>query len=334
MDLSKYPKRTYTKGYTPLEHLDRFSEALGGPQIYIKRDDLTGLIGGGNKARKLEFALAEALEEGADTLITCGAVQSNSCRASLAAANREGLRTRLLLLPHGERGQYNPRAGGNNLLYHLLGVDRIEVAEEGIDSLAEMERMAEEARAEGLKPYILKGNDASARATIGHVICAQEIVAQLMEMNIEIDMAYTVSGSGGTHAGLLIGTRALGRPLKVTGICIRRSQEEQEARAWDVVQRTSDLLGITDQVPRKEVVCDDGYYLPGYLMPNPGMVEAVKLLAKTEGILLDPIYSGKAMAGLIDHIRQDRFSKDRNILFMHTGGVPALDLYADVFLED
>jgi D-cysteine desulfhydrase len=331
MDLSRFPRRVYTESPTPLEFLPRFSEALGGPRIYIKRDDLTGLTGGGNKSRKMEFIMGQALEKGCDTIITCGAVQSNSCRITLAAAIKEGLACRILLLEHEPLGMYDPRAGANNLLFDLLEPELIRVVPPGVDANTEMEKMAQEALAEGRKPHVIAGNRASARAALGHVVCAREILDQLDEQDIGIDCVVTPSGSGGTHGGLLTGFHALGRPLATAGINIRRYKAEQEEMVWDVVKRTSDLIGDPGCVPEEAVVCFDSYYQPGYQEPNPGMVEAVRLLAKTEGILLDPVYNGKAMAGLIDLVRQGYFKKADNLLFIHTGGAIALYVYLETF---
>ena len=178
MDLTRFPRRRYTEGYTPIEKLQRFSGALGGPEIYIKRDDLLGLTGGGNKTRKLEFVVADALAKGCDTLVTCGAVQSNHCRLTLSAAVKEGLHCRLVI---EERvpGTYDPRASGNNFLFRLLGAETIKVMPGGIDEVAEMEKMAQEAEAEGRKPYIIDGSNASALSALGYVACAQELTAQL-----------------------------------------------------------------------------------------------------------------------------------------------------------
>ena len=333
MNIDKFPRRRYTDGFTPIEKLNRFSDALDGPEIYIKRDDLTGLTLGGNKTRKLEFVIANALKKGCDTIITCGAVQSNSCRLTLSAAIKENLKCRLLLLEHEPTGLYDPNASGNNLLFNLLEAEQVKVIPHGADAEAKMKKMADEATAEGRKPYIIEGNYASALAALGHVVCAQEILGQMNEKGICFDQVICPSGSGGTHGGLLTGFFGFNHPIPVNGINIRRGKAEQEKRVLDVIERTVELAESETKVPREAVVCFDDYYQPGYMMPNPEMIEAVRLLAKTEGILLDPCYSGKAMAGLIDLIRNGYFKNNEKILFIHTGGSPALFAYLDTFLQ-
>jgi len=204
MDLSKFPRRRYTAGPTPIEFLPRFTRALGGPNVYIKRDDLLGLTSGGNKTRKLEFLVADALAQGADTLITCGAVQSNHCRLTLAAAVKEGLKCRLVL---EERvpGSYNPDASGNNFLFRLLGVEKIEVVPGGSDMMAAMRKVADDLNKDGRKSYIVPGGGSNPIGATGYVACAQEIQGQLFENGVAIDRLCVASGSAGTHAGLVVG---------------------------------------------------------------------------------------------------------------------------------
>jgi len=333
MDLTRFPRRRYTEGYTPIEKLPRLSEVLVGPEIYIKRDDLLGLTGGGNKTRKLEFVVADALDRGCDTLITCGAIQSNHCRLTLSAAVKEGLKCRLVI---EERvpGTYNPGASGNNFLFRLLGAEKIKVVPGGIDEVEEMQKMAAEAESEGRKPYIIDGSNASALSALGYVACTEEITAQLFEKGIHIDHIVCPSGSGGTHGGLLTGLLGTNTDIPVAGINVRRSKELQEEKVYDIVKRTVNFLDIKSDVPKDIVVCFDDYYGPGYSLPNDKMIEAVKLLARTEGILVDPVYTGKAMAGLIDLVRNGYFKKSEKILFLHTGGSPALYAYIDTFLTD
>ena len=333
MDLTRFPRRRYTEGYTPIEKLDNFSRALGGPEIYIKRDDLLGLTGGGNKTRKLEFVVADALAQGCDTLITCGAIQSNHCRLTLAAAVKEGLKCRLVI---EERvpGTYDPQGSGNNLLFRLLDAEVIRVLPSGIDEVAEMEKLVKETEAEGRKPYIIDGSNASALSALGYVACAQELTAQLFDKGLHIDHIVCPSGSGGTHGGLVTGLWASNTPVPVVGINVRRSRELQVPKVYDVVQRTARFLDIATPVPKDIVTCFDDYYQPGYSIPNESMIEAVKLLARTEGILTDPVYTGKALAGLIGLVRTGYFTKDERVLFLHTGGSPALYAYLDTFLTE
>jgi D-cysteine desulfhydrase len=331
MNLAKFPRRRYTEGHTPIERLSRLSTTLGGPAIYMKRDDLLGLAGGGNKTRKLEFLVAEALSQGADTLITCGAVQSNHCRLTLAAAVKEGLRCRLVL---EERvpGSYNPEAGGNNFLFRLLGVEKIEVVPGGADMTAAMRHAADDVAAEGRKAYVIPGGGSNPVGATGYVACAEEILGQAFEKGLRIDRVVCASGSAGTHAGLVTGFYGNNSNIPVIGIDVSRKKDAQEELVYDLVQRTARHVGIESEIPGKAVLCFDEYVGPGYSLPTPEMAEAVRMLATLEGILIDPVYTGKAMAGLIDLVRKGYFSKDEQVLFVHTGGSPALYVYVNDIL--
>ena len=330
MNLAKFQRRRYTEGNTPIEKLNHLSKALGGPNIYIKRDDLLGLASGGNKTRKLEFLVADALAKGADTLITCGAVQSNHCRLTLAAAIKEGLKCRLIL---EERvpGSYDPNASGNNFLYSLLGVEKIKVVAGGTNLLAEMQGFADELAAEGRKGYIIPGGGSNEIGATGYVACAQETIEQLFDMGLNIDHFVTASGSAGTHAGLVVGFIGTNANIPITGISVRQPKDIQEANVYKLVEKTAVHVGINSIIPKEAVKVFDDYVGPGYSLPTPEMVDAIKMLAKLEGILLDPVYSGKSMAGLIGLVRQGYFKKDDNVLFLHTGGSPALYAYTHLF---
>jgi len=332
MNLAKFPRRRYTAGYTPIERVPRFSEALGGPNIYIKRDDLLGLTAGGNKTRKLEFLVAEALAQGADTLITCGAIQSNHCRLTLAAAVKEGLKCRLVL---EERvpGSYRPQASGNNFLYNLLGVEQVKVVPAGASLLEEMAAVAGELADTGRKGYVIPGGGSNPLGALGYVACAQEILAQTFDLGLDIQTILCASGSAGTQAGLLTGVQGCNLNVPVLGINVSRTREAQEALVYGLVQQTAKYVGLSAAVPRETVTCFGDYVGPGYSLPTPGMAEAVQLLARTEGILLDPVYTGKAMAGLIDLVRKGYFERESNILFVHTGGSPALYVYEEYLLS-
>ncbi len=332
MNLAKFPRRRYTEGKTPIEKLSQLSTELGGPTIYMKRDDLLGLAGGGNKTRKLEFLVAEALNLGADTLITCGAVQSNHCRLTLAAAVKEGLKCRLVL---EERvpGSYHPEAGGNNFLFRLLGVEKVTVAAGGSDMTAAMQRVADEVAGEGRKAYIIPGGGSTPLGATGYVSCAQEILAQTFEMGINIDRIICASGSAGTHAGLVTGFYGSNSNIPVMGINVSRSRDEQEQLVYELAKATAAHVGAHTEIPARAVRCYDEYVGPGYSLPTTGMAEAVRMLAGLEGILMDPVYTGKAMAGLIDLARKGYFSKEENVLFIHTGGSPALYVYMSDILE-
>jgi D-cysteine desulfhydrase len=326
MNLAKFPRRRYTEGRTPIEKLARLTAELGGPTIYIKRDDLLGLAGGGNKTRKLEFLVAEALDQGADTLITCGAVQSNHCRLTLAAAVKEGLKCRLVL---EERvpGSYKPESGGNNFLFQLMGVEKISVAPGGSDMMAAMQAAADEVAGEGRKAYIIPGGGSNPVGATGYVACAEEILAQIFDVGINIDRIICASGSAGTHAGLVTGFYGNNSNIPLIGINVSRPKSDQEELVYDLVQKTAKHIGLNSDIPREAVVCFDEYVGPGYSLPTPEMAEAVRMLARLEGVLIDPVYTGKTMAGLIDLVRKGAFNKDENLLFVHTGGSPALYVY-------
>jgi len=331
MNLAQFERRRYTEGKTPLEFLPNFTKALGGPNIYIKRDDLLGLTSGGNKTRKLEFLMADALKQGADTIITCGAVQSNHCRLTLAAAVKEGLKCRLVL-EERVKGSYNHDASGNNFLFNVLGVEDISVVAGGSNMMEAMQKVADELATEGRKAYIVPGGGSNAIGSIGYVACAQEIMEQMFEKDINIDHLVCASGSGGTHSGLLVGFQGNNMNIPITGISVNRSTEAQEKLIVDIANQTAERIGLKTAIPREAVKVVDEYVGPGYSLPTDTMVEAVQLLARTEGILLDPVYTGKAMAGLIGLIRKGQFKKGENVLFVHTGGSPALYAYIPTIL--
>lgn len=331
MNLTKFPRRRYTAGMTPIEHLPHLSKYLGGPNIYVKRDDLLGLTAGGNKTRKLEFVIADALSKGADTVITTGAIQSNHCRLTLSAAVREGLKCRLLLEERVE-GSYDDKALGNNFLFKLLGAERIVVVPTGTDLMAKMEEMAKEVSQEGGKPYVISGGASNPLGALGYVSCAQEISRQAFDLAIPIDHVVCASGSGGTHAGLVTGFVGNQDEIRVTGISVRAEREKQEAWVLELANKTTALIGSNRSISPEAVVVRDEFVGPGYSLPTKEMVNAVQLFARTEGILLDPVYTGKAAAGLIGLTEEKVFGKNSNVLFLHTGGSPALYAYADVVL--
>ena len=333
MNLAKIPRRRYTPRQTPIEKLSRLSQNLDGPSIYMKRDDLLGLTGGGNKTRKLEFLVADALARGADTLITCGAVQSNHCRLTLAAAVKEGLKCRLIL-EERVANSYNPKAGGNNFLFKLLGVEKIKVVPGGSDMIKEMQQVADEVASEGRKAYIIPGGGSNPIGATGYVACAEEILNQLFETGLVIDRVVCASGSTGTHAGLITGFYGNNSNIPVIGINVSRPKAEQEEMVYDLVKRTATHVGMNFEIPKEAVLCFGDYVGPGYSLPTAAMAEAVRMLARLEGILMDPVYTGKAMAGLIDLVRKNYFQKDENILYVHTGGSPALYVYMDEILEE
>ncbi len=340
MDLSRFPRRRYSHAATPIEPLPHFSAALAascpggkGPEVWIKRDDMLGLFPGGNKTRKLEFLAADALAQGADTLITCGAPQSNHCRITLAAAVREGLRCRFVI---EERvpGTFNDQASGNHFLYRLMGVEAITVVPAGTPMGPAMEAVAKQLAAEGRKGYIIPGGGSNAIGGLGYVACVQEMQQQWFEQGWSPDHVIVGSGSSGTHGGMLAGFIGCHLTLPLTGIGVSREPSDQVPLVLKEAQSILDLLQTGQRVAESAVRCEGGWWQPKYSLPNQAMVEAVQMLARTEAILLDPVYTGKIMAGLIGMARRGAFKAGEKVLFMHTGGLPALHMYEQVVLGE
>ncbi len=338
MDLSRFPRRRYTPFATPIEPLPRFSAALAascpggrGPEVWVKRDDMLGLFPGGNKTRKLEFLVADALAQGADTLITCGAPQSNHCRITLAAAVKEGLQCRFVI---EERvpGSYDEAASGNHFLYRLLGVEALTVVPAGTAMAPAMQAVADELAAVGRKGYLIAGGGSNALGGLGYVACAQELQQQCFEQGLHFDQLIVGSGSSGTHGGLVAGFLGNHIDLPITGIGVSRDPADQDPLVLKEAQAVCDLLGLPITVPREAVVSVGGYWQPKYSVPNARMVEAVQMAARTEGLLLDPVYTGKVMAGLIGLARAGRLRPGERVLFLHTGGLPSLHQYESVLL--
>ena len=330
MSLLDLPRRGYVKKPTDLVYLPKLTEALGHKaRIWVKRDDLLPGAGGGNKTRKLDYLIADALRHGADSLITCGAVQSNHARLTLSWAKTEGLQCHLVLeVPEGR--EYDPHAGGNNLLYRLLGADSITVVPEGKSTDEAMEEKARELRRSGKHPYIIPMGGSNALGAAGYAGCGLEIAQQAFELRINPAAVVLPSGSAGTQAGLAVGLADAGLSVAALGINVSQTNAVERPKALRLAKETAKLLGVP---PPKEslILNSDEYFAPGYALPNPAMVEAVKLFARTEGILLDPVYSGKAAAGLIGLLRLDAFPPDSDVIFLHTGGTAALYEYKDAF---
>ena len=333
MNLSIFPKRSYTPFETPIEFLANLTKLLGGPNIYIKRDDMLGLAGGGNKSRKLEFLMADALQNGADTIITCGGIQSNHCRLTLAAANKEGLACQLIV-KESVPNTYSPNSSGNNYLFHLLGAENILVASMDSDFSVEMEKLSDTLKAQGRNPYIIPMGGSNALGSLGYVACAQEIMHQVNILNLNLSNIITPSGSAGTQSGLLAGMVGNNMNIPITGISIMKDKNYQSNAVFDLAVATTEKLGLVNTLKPSHSIVFDDYVGGGYTIPTDGMVEAVQLIAKTEAILLDPVYTGKAMSGLIDLIRKGYFKKGENILFVHTGGSPALYVYQDILMTN
>ncbi|WP_313123670.1 D-cysteine desulfhydrase [Pseudescherichia sp.] len=320
-NLTRFPRLEFIGAPTPLEYLPRFSDYLG-REIYIKRDDVTPMALGGNKLRKLEFLAADALREGADTLITAGAIQSNHVRQTAAVAAKLGLHcVALLENPIATRAE-NYLTNGNRLLLDLFNA-QVEMCDALTDPVAQLGELATRIEAQGFRPYVIPVGGSNALGALGYVESALEI-AQQCEVAVALSSIVVASGSAGTHAGLAVGLEQLMPEAELIGVTVSRKRDEQKPKVVALQQAVARELEVEATA---DIVLWDDYFAPGYGTPNEEGMEAIKLLARLEGILLDPVYTGKVMAGLIDGINQNRFKDQGPILFIHTGGAPALFAY-------
>jgi len=330
MHLARFPRVRMFPAPTPLEKLANLTSHLGGPEIWIKRDDCTVVASGGNKVRKLEWLVGEALAQGADHLVTQGAVQSNHVRQTAAAARKFGLKCTALLEHRVVTNDRDYLNSGNVLLDKLFGCE-IEYRPSGLDMNAEAVAKGEALKAAGGKPYVIPGGGSNRVGALGYVSCAQELVAQADEMGLRIDRIVTATGSAGTHAGLIVGLQGCNANIPVLGIGVRNPKDRQEAAVHALAEATAEYVGVRGGIPRASVEANCDYIGAGYGQPTEAMGEAVLMLAQLEGVLLDPVYSGKAMAGLIDLIRKGAFRKDERVVFLHTGGAVGLFGYTGFF---
>jgi 1-aminocyclopropane-1-carboxylate deaminase/D-cysteine desulfhydrase-like pyridoxal-dependent ACC family enzyme len=328
--VARVPRVSLAKLPTPLDDAPRFSAALGGPRILIKREDLTGLAFGGNKTRMLEFRMANALAEGADCIINGAAVQSNDCRQTAAAGAKLGLKVYLVLKERRDHPDAAPQ--GNFLLDNLLGAEVITLGpDESISQRDAMVDLAERLRAEGHRPYLAL-QDLHLWA-VGYVDCLLELSAQLASMDVRPTHIYLTSGLM-SQAGLLLGIRATGLPARLVGVCPSHHQPDTRARMAALATETGRFLGLDVTFREEDVDNTDAYVGEAYGKPTAAGIEAIKLLARTEAILLDPVYSSKGMSGLIDHIRRGWLGKDDTVVFVHTGGNPALFAYNEALVAE
>lgn len=330
MHLARFARHRLGHLPTPLEPMPRLTAHLRergpAPNLWLKRDDCTGLATGGNKTRKLEFLLGDALAQGADTLITCGAVQSNHARQTAAAAAVTGLACDLFLETRVQRDEEYEQSG-NVLLDNLVGGRIVERLPSGTDMTAAMEEHAAALTKDGRTPYVIPGGGSNPVGTLGYVACAEE----LLTADVRIDAVVHGTGSGGTQAGLVAGLWGARSGIPVLGISVRQPVDFQVDLVHDLAARTLRLLGVHDELPRAAVAVDDRFVGPGYGVPTREMVDALELVARTEGVLLDPVYSGKGMAGLLRLVAEGRFGQDENVVFVHTGGVAGLFGYRSAF---
>lgn len=328
--LARFPRVRLGHLPTPLEPMDRLSEELGGPRLWVKRDDCTGLSSGGNKTRKLEYLMADAQAHGADTIITQGATQSNHARQTAAAAAKLGLACHILLEDRTGSNDENYIFNGNVLLDRLHGAT-VSKRAGATDMNAEMEVLAESLLAQGRTPYVIPGGGSNPIGALGYVNCARELAEQATDIGLGIDALVHATGSSGTQAGLVAGLAAIKSDVHLLGIGVRAPQEKQEQMVFDLAVRTADHLGTGLRIQRSDVRANCDYVGPGYGLPTAGMIDAVRRLARTEGLLFDPVYSGKGLDGLIDLIRKGYFDGMNDVVFLHTGGSAALFGYPDTF---
>jgi D-cysteine desulfhydrase family pyridoxal phosphate-dependent enzyme len=308
---------------TPIEEMPRLTETLGGPRLLVKRDDQTGLAFGGNKTRKLEFLIAEAKDRDARTLVSAGALQSNHCRQTAAAAARFGFDCILVLT-----GQASEHASANLLLDQLFGAQIVTVADRA-DRDRVLRETFDKATADGRQPYLVPYGGSSSTGALGYAFAVEEFVNQ----DVDADWIVFGTSSGGTHAGLVVGQRIFGYKGRVLGISIDESEAWLKSQVSALACETSQRLGPRIDFGPQDVLANDRYCTAGYGVLTDAEREAVKLFARCEGLLLDPVYTGRAAAGLIDLVRKGFFKKDETVLFWHTGGQPALfaEKYADLF---
>ncbi len=315
---------------TPLEPMRRLSAHAGGPDLWIKRDDCTGLATGGNKTRKLEFLMGEALRQKADIVVTQGAVQSNHVRQTAAAACRLGMKSYALLERRVSGKDASYEQTGNVFFDHMFGTE-IEFRPSGLDMNAEAMAVCERLRKAGHNPYFIPGGGSNEIGALGYVSCAEELLAQIKAMALNVQALVVATGSTGTQAGLVAGFHALGSTIPIIGISVRQPKDKQTQAVHKLAVKTAAQL--TDKaVSRDRVIVYDGYVGPGYGVPTQGTVDATSLVARTEGILLDLVYSAKGMAGLLDLIKQGILTDKGDVIFLHTGGSVSLFAYEDSFL--
>ena len=326
--IEKFPKiKLITAQETPIVFLENLSKELN-REIYVKRDDLTEVSIGGNKIRKLEFLLGDALFKGCDTVITTGAIHSNHALETAGAAKKLGLDVILVL-----RGEKNAIPKGNHLLDKLVGADvRIVNVSSGKEVLPIMKKIAEDLEKEGKKPYIIPTGGATPIGSLGYIKCALEIFKQEKELGVSFDYVIHATGSGGTQAGLTLGFNLIGVKKEVFGIEVGRTRNELLATIWELINSTSSLLNVTHSITREylDTHTISGYEFGGYGKITKEVVDTIKYIGSKEGLILDPIYTAKAMYGTIDLIKRNIISEGSKVLFIHTGGITSIFQYDDI----
>ena len=330
-----FPRANLSHLPTPLERLDNISAEFG-TNVWFKRDDCTGLAFGGNKSRQLEFYVGQALAEGADTLLTTGAVQSNHVRMTVAAARKVGLEVEVQLEHRVDRDQPEYHNSGNPYLVRLMGakIRHYPVGEDEHGADRALEERAVELAAEGRKAYVIPLSNAhTPYGALGYVDAAEELLGQLREREIEPQRFIVPSGSASTHSGFLVGVRASGDTTPVHGVCVRRDAASQKQRVATKIGAVIETLGLDLAIADDEILCDDRMLAPGYGVPSAATVEAIRYLARKEGILLDPTYTGKCFAYLLEGLRGGEYAAGEHVVFLHTGGTPSLFGYPELVAD-
>tara|TARA_B100000029_G_scaffold159301_1_gene154965 strand:- start:2017 stop:2997 length:981 start_codon:yes stop_codon:yes gene_type:complete len=312
---------------TPIEHLKNITKYLGGPNIFIKRDDCSGLATGGNKTRKLEFLMPDALKNKAELVVTVGAVQSNHARQTAAACALLGLKCLIVLEQRLNDAPESYMKSGNVFLDKLFGA-KVEICPKNEDISKYSEKLIKDIKSKGANVYFIPGGGSNSIGALGYVECLNEIIKENSKYNFS--QIIHATGSAGTQAGLLAGRKYFNCDIPVTGICVRHKKDIQVDKVYEEAKKTCEKLHCST-LDRSDIIVYDEYIGKGYGEPTEGMIEATKLLAKKEAILLDPVYSGKAFAGLIGLIKSKKFTKKDNILFIHTGGAVSLSAYEWAF---
>lgn len=328
IDVSGFSRASLWSGATPFEPMSNLTDELGGGPMFVKRDDCNGLAFGGNKVRQLEYYLGDAIAKGADTVLMTGAVQSNFVRTAAAACCKLRLKCHVQLEDRVPKDDFEYNQSGNVLLDHLFGAT-VTTFGEGEDETAadrELERIAADYQNQGRKTYVVPMHFSHAPlGALGYFHAAEELVQQIDDANIKPDRIFVGSGSGNTHAGLLVGLRLLGNQTPVTGVCVRRSTDLQQERMEQRCAMLCDMVKKPDLLNSDDLQIDGSFLPPGYGLAGNAAQEAIVLSAQTEGILVDPVYTSKVLAGAIKFSREH---KDKTSVFIHSGGGPALFGYA------
>ena len=330
MNIARFPRLRYGHLPTPIEPLKNLTSHLNGPNIWVKRDDCTGMSTGGNKTRKLEFLMAEAQAQKADIVLTIGATQSNHARQTVAFAARMGIKSHILLEDRTGINDINYKHNGNVFLDQLHGTT-IEEHPADTDMDAAMEIAANRLRSEGFNPYTIPGGGSNPIGALGYVNAATEIVSQANNLGVPFAHIVHATGSTGTQAGMVTGLKGTNSKIPLLGISVRSAKTIQEENVFRLAVSTAELLDCPGLVNRSDIVVDSNYIGEGYGIPTDATIEAIEILAQMEGLLLDPVYSAKAMAGLIDLVQKGVFNRNENVLFLHTGGTAGLFGYTSFF---